>query len=225
MNRKQYFLNSIIAMAIAGLIVGTILNIDNKSNIVTNKTSNNYNSTFSYENNESDTKMETSSEVEKTEVTVTNSNIVKNDATTEDNSKVYYSESNNQTSDKKENNVSNNHEENTNTSSNNNQNVSKDKANDNVIEQEPIKPNESNRVIRVVDKSISKSCAQAIEYYYEDSHYKYYFTCIKSSSVFVFVNNQEYTIKYALNNGIVTIDELINVGFKPLKESKNLSVK
>ena len=44
-----------------------------------------------------------------------------------------------------------------------------------------------------------------------------------SSSIFVKIDNQEYNIKYALNNKIVTMDELIEAGFKPLKKSKNTS--
>lgn len=55
------------------------------------------------------------------------------------------------------------------------------------------------------------NCAQAIEYYYKD----YYFNCIKSQNIIVTVNNNKYTIKEALNNNIVTMDELIEAGFKP----------
>ena len=55
----------------------------------------------------------------------------------------------------------------------------------------------------------------ALEFYYQD----YYFNCIKSHNVIVTVNGKSYTIKEALNNKIVTMDELINVGFKPLKKN------
>lgn len=91
-----------------------------------------------------------------------------------------------------------------------------DKGKDNNVSVGEVKGN-----IRIVDKS-SGNCAQAIDYYYEDANYKYYFTCIKSNSIYVIKNGQEYTIKYALNYGIVTMDELIQAGFKPLKQSKNL---
>ena len=74
---------------------------------------------------------------------------------------------------------------------------------------------ENKKVITITDKSEGQYCADAIEYYYKD----YYFTCIKSHNVIVTVNGKEYTIKEALNNGIVTMDELIEVGFKPLKKS------
>lgn len=88
--------------------------------------------------------------------------------------------------------------------------------------------NNSNQTkkITIIDKSNpDASCASAIEYYYEDNEYKYYFTCIKSPSIYVKINDKEYNIKYALNNHIVTIKELESSGFKPLKESKNLVTK
>ena len=77
--------------------------------------------------------------------------------------------------------------------------------------------------ITIVDRSNGGACAQAIDYYYVDSKYKYYFTCIKSNSIYVQVNGSEDTLKRSLNSGIVTMDELISIGFKPLKESRNLS--
>lgn len=88
--------------------------------------------------------------------------------------------------------------------------------------------NNSNQTkkITIIDKSDpDASYASAIEYYYEDNEYKYYFTCIKSPSIYVKINDKEYNIKYALNNHIVTIKELESSGFKPLKESKNLVTK
>ena len=76
-------------------------------------------------------------------------------------------------------------------------------------------PVENKKVITITDRSEGQYCADAIEYYYKD----YYFTCIKSHNVIVTVNGKEYTIKEALNNGIVTMDELIAIGFKPLKKN------
>lgn len=70
---------------------------------------------------------------------------------------------------------------------------------------------ENKKVITITDKSEGTYCADAIEYYYKD----YYFTCIKSQYVIVTVNGKKYNIKEALNNGIVTMDELIEAGFKP----------
>lgn len=72
--------------------------------------------------------------------------------------------------------------------------------------------NEKN--ITIEDRS-NGECAMALEFYYQD----YYFTCIKSHNVIVTVNGKSYTIKEVLNNKIVTMDELINVGFKPLKKN------
>ena len=70
------------------------------------------------------------------------------------------------------------------------------------------------KTITIEDRS-NGECAMALEFYYQD----YYFTCIKSHNVIVTVNGKSYTIKEALNNKIVTMDVLINVGFKPLKKN------
>lgn len=112
---------------------------------------------------------------------------------------------------------------------NTNNDNNKDDKNNNIINDNPIIDTiiddniiDSNKRIIIIDKS-SDNCPQAIEYYYEDNNYRYYFTCVISGSIFVKVDNQEYNIKYALNNKIVTMDELIEAGFKPLKKSKNTS--
>ena len=73
------------------------------------------------------------------------------------------------------------------------------------------KPTDTTKKITITDTSAGKTCAQAIEYYYK----RYYFNCIKSQYVIVTVNGKKYNIKEALNNGIVTMDELIAAGFKP----------
>lgn len=78
--------------------------------------------------------------------------------------------------------------------------------------------------IILVDKS-SGSCAQAIEYFYEDTNYKYYFNCIKSPSMYVIVDGKEYKLVEALKTKIVTIEDLENNGYKFQKVSKNLQVK
>ena len=77
-----------------------------------------------------------------------------------------------------------------------------------------IDPVKEEKTITIEDRS-NGECAMALEFYYQD----YYFTCIKSHNVIVTVNGKSYTIKEALNNKIVTMDELINVGFKPLKKN------
>lgn len=86
--------------------------------------------------------------------------------------------------------------------------------NDIVISQEPKEDIINEKIITIEDKS-NGECAMALEFYYQD----YYFTCIKSHNVIVTVNGKSYTIKEALNNKIVTMDELISVGFKPLKKN------
>lgn len=103
---------------------------------------------------------------------------------------------------------------------NNKSNIDKDLSNDKLIIEDNQNTN-SNSNIKIEDRQ-KGNCAQAIEYYYQDNTYKYYFTCIKSNSVFVIKDGKEYTIKYALNNNIVTMQELIDNGFHPLKESRNL---
>lgn len=128
------------------------------------------------------------------------------------------SKNDNDTDNKSDNNKDN--KDNKNNKNNKNNNI----INDNPIIDTTIDDNiiNSNKRIIIIDKS-SDNCPQAIEYYYEDNNYRYYFTCVISGSIFVKVDNQEYNIKYALNNKIVTMDELIEAGFKPLKKSKNTS--
>lgn len=123
----------------------------------------------------------------------------------------------------------------------NNQNSNKDNKQDIIIDNNNNNDNKNNNIkdnpiidgtiedtiignnkITIIDRS-SDNCPQAIEYYYEDNEYKYYFTCIISGSIFVKVDGVEYNIKTALNNKIVTMNDLIEAGFKPLKKSKNLS--
>lgn len=86
--------------------------------------------------------------------------------------------------------------------------------NDIVIPQDPKEDIVNEKTITIEDRS-NGECAMALEFYYQD----YYFTCIKSHNVIVTVNGKSYTIKEALNSKIVTMDELINVGFKPLKKN------
>lgn len=121
------------------------------------------------------------------------------------------------------NNKDNKNDNNQNTNKDNNNSNNNNDKNNNPIIDETIKDTIiGNNKITIIDRS-SGNCPQAIEYYYEDSEYKYYFTCIISGSIFVKVDGVEYNIKTALNNKIVTMNDLIEAGFKPLKKSKNLS--
>lgn len=76
--------------------------------------------------------------------------------------------------------------------------------------------------ITIIDNSEGKNCAEAIEYYYEDESYKYYFTCIKSQYVYIVTGNKRYNIKEALKNNKITMEKIINAGYKVLKEDKSL---
>lgn len=117
-----------------------------------------------------------------------------------------------------DNNKDDNNNSNNNNNDNKNNNIKDNPIIDGTIEDTII----GNNKITIIDRS-SDNCPQAIEYYYEDNEYKYYFTCIISGSIFVKVDGVEYNIKTALNNKIVTMNDLIEAGFKPLKKSKNLS--
>lgn len=73
----------------------------------------------------------------------------------------------------------------------------------------------------LIDKSNGSSCAQAIEYFYEDTYYRYYFLCIKSHNMYVIKNGREYKLVDALNQNIVTMQELEQNGYSFPKTSKN----
>lgn len=77
----------------------------------------------------------------------------------------------------------------------------------------------------VVEDRSGDYCAQAIEYFYSDNEYTYYFSCIKSESVYVMVDGKEYKLVNALNNGIVTMKELNDAGYFFSKKERNLSDK
>lgn len=94
-----------------------------------------------------------------------------------------------------------------------------------IIKKKSIKPGlENDKNIILIDKS-NGTCAQAIEVFYEDAYYKYYFSCIKSHSMYVYKNGIEYRLVDALNKGIVTIKELEENGYSFPKISKNTVVK
>ena len=64
-------------------------------------------------------------------------------------------------------------------------------------------------------------CASALERFYEDDNYTYYFPCTQSSSVFVkFPNGTKMLVTKALEDKKVTIDELIKAGLKVQKVEK-----
>lgn len=78
---------------------------------------------------------------------------------------------------------------------------------------DPGTPTKKKITISYIDEDAS--CPAGIEYYYQN----YYFICQMSSRVIITVNGTKYTIKEALNGGYVTMDELIEAGFKPTKDT------
>jgi hypothetical protein len=67
----------------------------------------------------------------------------------------------------------------------------------------------------------TETCAQALEELYRDDVNIYYLSCIKSETIFI-INKQtkkEYTLKEAINSGLVTIDELKKTTVAVLEES------
>lgn len=102
----------------------------------------------------------------------------------------------------------------------NKSNINKDISNDKLVNEESKNENSNNKII--IEDRQKGDCAQALDYYYKDNEYEYYFTCKKSNNVYIIKDGKEYTIRYALNNNIVTMQELIDNGFNPLKKSRNL---
>ncbi len=80
------------------------------------------------------------------------------------------------------------------------------------------------KTVILVDKSGSY-CAQALDYFYEDSQYIYYFTCKKSGSMYVIKNGKEYKLVEALKTGVTTIKELEDNGYSFPKKIKNYAIK
>lgn len=64
--------------------------------------------------------------------------------------------------------------------------------------------------------------AQAFEKIYEDSNYTYYLSTISSGCIYVKINGNEYTLKKAINEKIVTVYELEENGFRFIKEERNI---
>ena len=80
------------------------------------------------------------------------------------------------------------------------------------------------KVKQIVDttKSIKDfACAEALEEFYQDDDYIYYYSCIKSKYVLVrYENGYEETVAKALKYGTITISDLDNYGIDYLKISK-----
>lgn len=77
--------------------------------------------------------------------------------------------------------------------------------------------------INIVDES--ESCDTALELFYEDEIFKYYFSCIKSDNVYGVINeNEKYLVKDLLNNNPtdykIDIERLEHAGLKFIREEK-----
>ena len=76
-----------------------------------------------------------------------------------------------------------------------------------------------NNRIEIIDASYM--CAEALEKFYEDDNYTYSFPCVKSGSVYVkFPNGKKMLVVTALEEKLVTIDQLINAGLEVYKKEK-----
>ena len=73
--------------------------------------------------------------------------------------------------------------------------------------------------IKIIDASYQ--CNNIKEVFYEDDNYIYSFPCVQSSSTYVkFSNGNKMLVITALEEGKVTIDELIKAGLNINKEAK-----
>ena len=98
-----------------------------------------------------------------------------------------------------------------------------------VINEKP-EPENNNLVIKNITDTTKLSsnfaCAQAIDVFYEDSNYKYYYTCIKSNYIIVeYTNGTKENIKVALKNNHIKITDLDKYNISYLKEQKQTSIK
>ena len=80
------------------------------------------------------------------------------------------------------------------------------------------------KVIEIVDttKDIENfTCAEALEQFYEDENYRYYYSCIKNKYVIVkYENGYEETVANALKYGTINIEDLDTYNIKYIKEDK-----
>ena len=73
--------------------------------------------------------------------------------------------------------------------------------------------------IEILDATYA--CDESLEKFYEDKEYTYYFPCVKSSSIYVKLENEnKMLVVDALNEKKVTIDELIDAGLEVVKKEK-----
>lgn len=77
----------------------------------------------------------------------------------------------------------------------------------------------------IIDETLSKKdfvCAEALESFYEDGNYNYYYSCIKSKYVIVkYASGLEETVKEALRKGKIVISDLDKFDIKYIKMKKD----
>lgn len=80
------------------------------------------------------------------------------------------------------------------------------------------------RVIEIVDKTKeikNFACAEALEQFYEDNNYVYYYNCMKGKYMIVkYETGYEETISSALKYGTITINDLDNYNIDYIKYNK-----
>lgn len=80
------------------------------------------------------------------------------------------------------------------------------------------------KVINIVDTSKDITdfiCAEALEQFYEDENYKYYYSCIKSKYIIVkYESGYEETVIDALKYGTISINDLDSYNIEYIKEEK-----
>jgi len=73
--------------------------------------------------------------------------------------------------------------------------------------------------LQIIDATYA--CAQSIEKFYEDDKYTYSFPCVKSTSVYVKLENgNKMLVIDALESKKVTINELLDAGLEVYKQEK-----
>ena len=68
---------------------------------------------------------------------------------------------------------------------------------------------------------LSDLCIEEYKEFYEDDNYKYYITCSSLDDIIVVVDNESYKLIDALNNDVISIDDLFKINVKLKRETKN----
>lgn len=79
-------------------------------------------------------------------------------------------------------------------------------------------------ILEIVDTTkeiYNFTCAEALEQFYEDDNYKYFYSCIKSKYIIVkYENGYEETVKDALKHGNIKIADLDRYNISYIKYNK-----